>query len=156
MGIEPGANLTAVARRNLADYPQAEIRVGAFEDLSVEKSTFDVAYAATAFHWLDPAVALPKVARALKSSGAVALFQYRHVHTAMDEGFFEAVQEVYRRFAPEMTGSRRSHSHVKTVLATHKDDIEQSGLFGRVVVREYRWDATYDARGYTDLLQRHS
>ena len=78
------------------------------------------------------------------------------MHTAVDAGFFEAVQEVYRRFALEMTGKRRPHSHVKTVLATHKDDIEQSGLFGRVIVREYRWDATYDARGYADLLNTYS
>ena len=74
LGIEPGSNLAAVARRNLTDYPQAKIRVGPFGDISMEKRTFDVAYAATAFHWLDPAVALPKVARALKPGGAVALF----------------------------------------------------------------------------------
>ena len=156
LGIEPGTNLATIARRNLADYPQAEIRVGAFEDLPLEKRSFDVAYAASAFHWLDPAVALSKVARALKPGGAVALFQYRNVHTAADEGFFEAVQEVYRRFAPEMTKDWRPLPRTDAIHVTHEDDIEQSRLFGEVAVREYRWDATYDARDYTDLLNTYS
>lgn len=156
LGIELGANLATVARHNLADYPRVEIRVGAFEDLPLEKRSFDVVYAASAFHWLDPALALSKIARTLKPGGAVALFQYMHVRTAADEGFPEAVQEVYRSFAPEMTKNWRPFPRTDANRVTHKDDIEQSRLFGEVAVREYRWNAVYSARSYTDLLNTYS
>src|ERR1051326_4367553 len=57
LGIELGANLAAVAQRNLAGYPEAEVRIGAFEEWPVEGEAFDLVIAATAFHWLDPAIA---------------------------------------------------------------------------------------------------
>lgn len=156
VGIELGPNLAAVARRNLADHPQAEIRVGNFEELPVEKRAFDVVYAASAFHWLDPAVAFPKISRALKPGGAIALFQYLPVRTVADGGFFDAVQEVYRRFAPEMTENWRPIPRADEVPEPAKEEIEHSGLFGAVAARSYRWDATYSAQDYVNLLNTYS
>src|SRR5918995_5739534 len=59
--IELGENLAAVARRNLEAFPRAEVHVGPFEDVSLPEGAFDRAISATAFHWLDPEVAYPKV-----------------------------------------------------------------------------------------------
>ena len=61
--IELGANLATVARHKLRAYPQVEVRTGAFEDRPVEEAAFDLALSATAFHWIDPAIAYPKTAR---------------------------------------------------------------------------------------------
>ncbi|MDQ4126690.1 MAG: class I SAM-dependent methyltransferase, partial [Actinomycetota bacterium] len=74
MCVELGENLAAVARRNLAAYPRVEVQTGDFEEWPLEAGTFDLAVSATAFHWLDPTVAYRKVARALKTGGAIALF----------------------------------------------------------------------------------
>ena len=67
--IELGENMAAVARRNLEGYPQSEVRTGAFEEWTLQEKAFDLAISATAFHWLDPAVAYPKVAGALETEG---------------------------------------------------------------------------------------
>src|SRR5919112_5507394 len=79
--VELGENMAAVARRNLEGYPRTEVRTGTFEDSPLEEKAFDLAISATAFHWLDPAVAYPKAAGALRDGGSLALFWNVHVHS---------------------------------------------------------------------------
>src|SRR5918992_361313 len=107
--IELGENMAALARRNLRRYPQAEVRIGAFEESPLEEKAFDLAISATAFHWLDPAVAYPKAAGALRDGGSLALFWNVHVHSDTSEGFFEAVQRIYEREAPEIVGPEEDY-----------------------------------------------
>jgi hypothetical protein len=67
--------------------------------------TFDLAVPATAFHWLDPAVAYRETARTLKLGGAIAMFWNVHVQSDASGDSFEAAQEVYEREAPEIAGA---------------------------------------------------
>jgi SAM-dependent methyltransferase len=155
--VELGENLAVVARRNLAAYPRVEVQTGDFEEWTLEAGTFDLAVSATAFHWLDPAVAYPKVARALRPGGALALFWNEHVRRDASEGFFEAAQRVYEREAPEIVkpddhkGRPQPHE-----LPDRTAEIETSGLFDGVIRRDYRWDETYDAEGYLRVLNTYS
>jgi SAM-dependent methyltransferase len=166
--IELGGSLAAVARHNLAAYPQVEVHNGAFEETPIEEGAFDLAIAATAFHWIDPAIAYPKTARALRASasahprvacqpgGAIALFWNLHVQGDADRGFFEAVQEVYRRETPEIVGDDRPLPRPDEVPEPVRDEIEKTGLFGEVTVRRYPWDVEYDAASYLDVLNTYS
>lgn len=154
--IELGENLAAVARRNLAAYPQVEVRTGAFEDWPVEEGAFDLTISATAFHWLDPAIAYPRIARALRPGGAIALCWNEHVRGDEDRGFFEAVQEVHRREAPEMTRKYRPMPWPDELPDRVTGEIARTGLFGAVDVRRYRWDAEYAAASYTHVLDTYS
>jgi SAM-dependent methyltransferase len=160
--IELGENLAAVARSNLAAYPQVEVRTGAFEEWTVEEGAFDLAVAATAFHWLDPAVAYPKSARALRAGGTIALFWNLHVQgeptgrPPADRGFFAAVQEVYRRETPEIVGDDRPLPRPDEVPEPVRDEIKKTGLFGEVTVRRYTWDVEYDTASYLDVLNTYS
>jgi ubiquinone/menaquinone biosynthesis C-methylase UbiE len=65
--VELGENLAALARDNAAEYPRVQVVTGDFEKIPVPQGVFDLLVCATAFHWLDPAVAYPKAAQALKS-----------------------------------------------------------------------------------------
>ena len=155
--VELGDNLAAVARRNLASYPQAETLTADFEDVSLPEGAFDLAISATAFHWLDPTVAYPKVARALRPEGALALFWNEHVFSDASGGFFEAAQEVYERETPEIVkpndhkGLPQPHE-----LPDRTAEIEDSGLFDGVIRRDYRWDEPYPAEGYLRVLSTYS
>jgi SAM-dependent methyltransferase len=53
--VEMGARLAERAPRNLAGF-QVEIHVEPFETWGGEPQTFDLVYAATAWHWVDPAI----------------------------------------------------------------------------------------------------
>ncbi|MBV9387673.1 MAG: class I SAM-dependent methyltransferase [Chroococcidiopsidaceae cyanobacterium CP_BM_ER_R8_30] len=153
--LELGENLAAVARHKLAAYPLAKVHTGAFEDWSIEEGAFDLVFAATAFHWLDPAIAYPKTACALRTGGAIALFWNLHVHSDTSACCFEAVQQLYYRFVPELVKDDKPLPHPDEV-EDKTGEIEQTGLFGKVTVRKYQWDVAYNAASYIDVLKTYS
>lgn len=155
--VELGASLADVARQRLLGYPQVTIHHCAFEEWPLPESGFALVVSATAFHWIDPAIAYPKAAQALQPGGAIALFWNLHVGTDADEGFFEAAHEIYRRKAPEL--ARDDHFPLprpEQVSPWVKEEIEKTGLFGPVTVRRYTWEQSYDATGYIQLLDTYS
>jgi SAM-dependent methyltransferase len=154
--IELGENMAALARRNLRGYPQAEVRTGAFEKFSLQEGAFDLAISATAFHWLDPAIAYPKAAGMLRDGGSLALFWNVHVHSDASEGFFEAAQRIYEREAREIWDHKYEGPPRSDEIPDRTGEIEGSGLFGAVTCRNYRWDETYDAEGYLRVLNTYS
>src|SRR6266536_5249299 len=86
VAVELGPGLASVARRNLARFPLVQVVVTAFEDWPLPPEPFDVVVAATAFHWIDPAVRVSKVADALRPGGALAVVSTHHV-AGGDQGF---------------------------------------------------------------------
>jgi SAM-dependent methyltransferase len=153
--VELGANLAAIAEEKFAAYPNVSIQVGDFEQMPIPDSSYDLAISAQAFHWIDPNVGYPKLARALKLGGAIALWWHTHVRTT-DDGFFAAVQPLYDR---EMHGGKRTafrQPRPEEVSFPHKERIDRSGGFGEVTIRTYRWDLDYTAAVYIDLLRTYS
>jgi SAM-dependent methyltransferase len=67
LGVELSANLAAMARTKLADYPNARVLACSFEEWPLEKGAFDLVVSATAFHWVDPLWSATE--RALKPCG---------------------------------------------------------------------------------------
>jgi SAM-dependent methyltransferase len=155
-GVELGANLAALTRQKLAAYPDVAVAVGDFETWPVAEGAYDLAISAQAFHWIDPAIGYPKLAGALRPGGALALWWNTHVQTGGDRGFFEAVQPIYAREAPELARRRKALPPPDEVSFAAKDDIDRAGLFGEVTIRTYRWDLAYDATAYLDLLGTYS
>ena len=97
--VELGPALAAVARRNLAPFPQARVVVGAFEEFAVPEAV-DAVVAASSFHWVPPGVRVARSAAALRPGGSLAVVEVRHVAGGTD-GFFAASQDCYLRFDPE-------------------------------------------------------
>ena len=155
--VELVENLATIARRNLADYPLVEVRTGDFEYYPVPEGAFDLAVSATAFHWLDPARAYPKIKRSLRPGGAIALFWNEHVHTDASKGFFEAAQRIYEREVPEIVGPD-DHKGLPRPdeVPDRTGEIEGSGLFGEVKTRSYVWERAYDTEGYIRVLSTYS
>lgn len=157
--VELGSALAAVARRNLAAYPQTQVIVANFEQWPLPAEPFDLVTSATAFHWLDPALAYPKVARALRPGGALAIFRHHHVWSAGSAPFFERLQQVYREVVPEMATRFRllgPEAYPAAEEPNTRTEIERSGLFGPVTTRRYVWEQEYDAEGYLNLLSTYS
>ena len=100
VAVELGPALAAVARRNLARFPAVEVVTAAFEDWPLPAEPFDMVLAATAFHWIDPAVRVVKAADALRPGGVLATVSTHHV-AGGDESFFAEAQACYERWDPE-------------------------------------------------------
>jgi SAM-dependent methyltransferase len=67
--VEPGENLAAVARRELARFSNVEVVTAPFESFEPRIADFDLVFAATSWHWVDPAMRYWKAASLLRRGG---------------------------------------------------------------------------------------
>ncbi len=155
--VELGANLAAVARRNLAGFPSVQITVADFESWQGEEEAFDLVTSGTALHWIDPSIRYHKIARLLRPGGTLAPFLYTHVYTDKEPEFFEEAQGVYERVAPEIVDpSEQGLPRPEEVPTPEIDLIEATELYGHVTVRRYAFEVEHDSESYVDVLSTYS
>lgn len=88
--------LAAVARRSLAGFPGVKVVESTIKDLdSSEHEPFDLMFAATACHWLDPAVRYRRAWELLPPVGHVAFWDATHVLPEAGDPLFTDLQQVY-------------------------------------------------------------
>jgi SAM-dependent methyltransferase len=150
--VELGASLAAIARDRLAGYG-VEVRHGRFEDFAGDGS-FALVYAATAWHWIDPAVAYERVWQALRPGGYLAFWNAGHVLPEDGDPFFRQIQPVYDQIGegvgPDAVWPQPGE------LPDRAADITESGLFDVAMIRQYSWELTYSAEQYIELLSTFS
>lgn len=153
--VEPGPALAAVARRSLAGFPEVEVVESTFEDIDPSgHEQFDLVFAATAWHWLDPAVRYRRAWELLRPGGHVAFWGAAHVFPEGGDRFFADLQQVYDEIGE---GLREGVTYSRPgELPDQREDIEASGLFEPALVRHFDWEVTYDADGYIGLLDTFS
>ncbi len=134
VAVELGADLAAVARRNLAGFPRVEVVTAAFEDWPLPAEPFDLVLAATAFHWIDPSVRVGKVADALRPGGSLATITTEHI-AGGDESFFAEVQDCYVRWDPD-TPVALSLKPAIDIPSAHYG-LDRSARFGPATLRRY-------------------
>jgi SAM-dependent methyltransferase len=151
--LDIGSDLLAIAADNLRSYPTVRFLNVAFEDWSGGASEYDLAFAATAFHWIAPEIGYPKAALALKPGGAFAVFV--NASPRPSTGFSEEVQSVYSRFMPEHQNRKDQLTTVAAIQA-QTEYMRSTGLFIVVEVRTYPWTETYTTAEYLQLLNTYS
>ena len=141
--LDIGADLIAVAREKLRDFPNVSFMTEAFETWKLE-GKFNLIISATAFHWVDPKVRYLKASEVLKSKGFLAVFSNQHVRK--DEGFFAESQSLYDKYYAPLTTNRPTH-------ATNFPGVE---AFQNPIKRVYPWTQTYSSEQYIKLLGTYS
>ena len=150
--VELGAELAAVARRNLARF-DVEVVTGRFEDWRPQEPV-SLVFAATAWHWIDPRVRYQRAWEALRPGGHLALWAQEHVFPEGGDPFFEEIQDVY-----DEIGDGMPPDAVRARPGELEDDragIEASGRFEVTGVRQYDWARVYRAEEYIELLNTFS
>jgi SAM-dependent methyltransferase len=153
--VELGRNLAAEARRNLAGYPGVEVIEDTFETWEPTPSRrFDLVFAANAWHWIDPDVRYRKAWQLLRPDGHVALWDASHVVPADGDPFFIEIQPVYDEIGEGLPAGFTfpAPGH----LADQRAEIEASGLFTDIRVRQFGWEIRYTAESYLALLDTFS
>jgi SAM-dependent methyltransferase len=151
--LEPGRALAAVARRTLAGN-DVEVVDATFEDWEAGGRRFDLVFAATAWHWIDPVVRYQRAFDVLEPRGHLAFWGATHVIPYDGDSFFEEIQEVYDRIGeplPEGAAVPRPQE-----LPDERAEIEAGGLFEVVDIRQFDWEIAYDADAYIALLDTFS
>lgn len=151
--VELSGALAEVARRNLRGHPNVVVTVGAFEDVPSPAEPFDLVLAASAFHWVDPAVRYARAAEMLRPAGWIAIVHTHHVSGGTLE-FFEESQSCYRSFFSR--SADEFHLPRSEEVPLNDAQLEGSGRFGRAISRTYAWGVTYRTSEYLDLLRTYS
>jgi SAM-dependent methyltransferase len=102
--LEPDPLMAAYARRSLsatvsARAPEIEVVELMIEEADLPDSTYDAAFSASAFHWVDPDVGWMKVAHALRPGGRFNLLGHLIVEDAWSSASMQGLLEIYERRA---------------------------------------------------------
>jgi SAM-dependent methyltransferase len=153
--LEIGSALAAGARRHLADFPHVQIFETAFETWRRQPDEqFDLVFAATAWHWLDPATRYQRSWKLLRPGGHLAFWSATHVLPDNGDPFFLEIQDVYDEIGEGLPADATLRRPGE--LPDDHDEIEGSGLFEIVLVRHFDWQTSYDADEYVRLLDTFS
>ncbi|MFL6034372.1 MAG: class I SAM-dependent methyltransferase [Gaiellaceae bacterium] len=151
--VELGSQLAERACRNLAGLP-VRVEVAPFEIWDGEAGSFDLVFAATAWHWIDPTVRCGKAHRLLRPGGHLAFWSAMHAFPHGFDPFFGEIQAVYDEIGESHEGEWPPPPPED--VADDADEIEGSALFEDVRVRRYVWARRYTADEYIALLDTFS
>jgi len=153
--VELGSRLASAARQNLSEFPGVEVITGDFEEWPLPRiRRFDLVFAATAWHWIDPEVRYTKAWEALRPGGYLGLWGATHVFPVDGDPFFVEVQEVYEDVGE---GSAPGNAWPRPgELEGQRAEIDNTGLFEVVEVRHFDWETSYSTQEYIDLLNTFS
>jgi len=161
--VEMGANMVEFLQEKFKEYKDFSVINATFEDASLEEESYDLIYAASAFHWVDAEVGCPRVFRLLKNGGTFALFRNNTMPTDGEE-LYEDIQIIYDKYYKSYYTSSK-----KSVRISHEDfwkpsEIHRSfrfeGLehygFQDITMKLYDSSKTYGADEYIALLDTYS
>lgn len=100
VGIEPGGSMAAIAEARYADNSRLSLHVQTLQEYICPKESFDLIYAATAFHWIEEAYGYARVYELLKHGGAFARFAYHAGPDQKRTALTEKIQKLYDQYLP--------------------------------------------------------
>jgi SAM-dependent methyltransferase len=117
-GVEPGVNLARIASDKYRGCENFSICAQSFQDFDCPDASFDLIYAATAFHWIPEEYGYRRVYALLKDGGAFARFRY---HAGTDKGreaLTEEMQALYRKYMQRGRPAEFTESDAKAIADT--------------------------------------
>jgi len=152
IAIELGVALAEVAKYELRDYKKVQIITGAFEEITLPATSFDLVFAATSFHWVEPSLKYLKTHEILKSNGHLAIIHTNHISDEKGDIFFKVSQPIYDRY--DFTDKHRKPELPKA-KDLKSDDIDES-LFRLIHFQLFPVIITYSAKSFVLLLSTFS
>jgi SAM-dependent methyltransferase len=153
VALEPDPRLATHVRAWAGD--RVDVRVVAVEDASLEREAFDLAAAASSFHWIEEAVGLGQLLAALRPGGWVATWW-----TLFGEG--DRPDAFIRATTPLLEGLSTSPTRGAAGRKAHALDAELrlSALAGAGFVQAehevFPWCASWDTAGVRALYSTFS
>lgn len=151
IALEPGDALARAAQRKFRQHKNLSIEVKAFQDYDCEAGTFDLIYAATAFHWIPEAYGYRRVFELLKEGGAFARFAYRAGEDQTRPEMSAEIRRAYER-CPTMSQRKRPDA---TAEARRLSQLAGQYGFADLADKTYHWTKDFTADGYMQLLSTY-
>jgi SAM-dependent methyltransferase len=148
LGVEIDKRMAAVARSHAVD-----VETGSFEQWEPAGRQFDLVISAQAWHWVDPAVGIPKARAVLHAGGLLAPFWNFCV---VDPDLQRRLDAAYARTAPQITEGSVVRNGGPATIPPQATALRATGAFASVEHRRYPWDRTYPRDEWLDLIRTHS
>jgi SAM-dependent methyltransferase len=139
VAVEPGGDLAAILRATF-DPDHLEVIVDDFEHADLHGS-FDLAVCATALHWLDTAVAIPRIGALLRPGGRLAAWWNIFGDPDRPTEFRRRLDAVYDELLPAEPPHRENALDVPAWTAR----LRAGGWFGPVDATVLRWTSRLTA-----------
>ena len=124
--------------------PEVDVRVEAFEDVQLPSSWFDLAVAATAFHWVDRETGLRKVTELLRPGGWWAMWWNNFGDPERHDSFHEATTDLLSPLAESPSAGEAGRPAFALDLETRTADMVSAG-FEKIEHELMHWTLTLTA-----------
>ena len=148
VAVEPDPALASFLRSSVGDGP--EILVTTLEEAALPADAFDLAVAASSFHWVEPERGLAAIIQALRAGGWWAMWWTHHGDRTRPDPFRDAIDPIVGGLpsSPGATGFGRDADAATTALA-------EAG-FEDTQVDVVRWTHEWDVAGIRGLFASFS
>jgi SAM-dependent methyltransferase len=153
LAIEPDPALAAHLEESLA--ASIVIRGVTLEDAALAPASFDLAVAASSFHWVDERIGLAKLSEALRPGGWVAIWWTLFGEGGKPDAFMQAIDPLLENLDRSPTvGAEGRPPHALDTQA-RAAALDAAG-FESPEHELIRWSANWDSRGIRDLYATFS
>ena len=149
LALDPGAELIAVARERLAEFPRVRFEQTTFEAWPGKPESFRLIFAAQSFHWVSPELRFAATAALLAPEGTLAVFG--NVPMKPEPPLSDKFAGIYARHAPQFAGPPVEAWYLPDGPIAR--ELQQSDHFGAPAHHSYSWSRSHTAQSYTDLLR---
>jgi len=143
--VEMGANMTEFMLDKFRDKANFNVITTTFEEAVLLESSYDLIYAASAFHWVDAEIGCPKVFRLLRKSGVFALFRNNAVQNDSNETYDE-IQAVYDMYY--YNHYKKNDRPIKISQMKYEDFLNPAEIY-----RGFRFDSL-EQYGFSDIAMK--
>jgi len=150
--IEYGDRLAQFTAEKFKSYGSVKVINSSFEEWNGEGSPFKLAISGTAFHFIEPKFGYRKVWELLESSGSIAFFWT--IHVPMFDELHNEIRSHYKELAPHLDDSTLQTP--EETINERRAITEETGIFTKIMVREYSQILTYSSNDYISLLNTNS
>lgn len=156
--VEPGENLARICEEKFGTYPGFRVINARFEETDTEEDRYELAYSATAFHWVPEEIGYPMLFRSLKRGGAFARFR-NHPFACYDQA--ELRKEIRAAYSKHYYRhyTQKAQSEVKEYTENEAEALMRlAGKYGfsDLQCRMFSRIREFTAEEYTELLMTYS
>lgn len=156
--VEPGRRLAALARQRLATSRNVTVETSTFEAWDDRGGRFDALVAASAWHWVDPAIGWRRAHEVIKPHGWLALLGHVVIRRPGEPEMYAETADLHERYSPGNPdwGHPPLADEVRATDTGWGTVEDLAGRFGPTIVRWYPTVQWFDGSGFADLLRTQS
>jgi SAM-dependent methyltransferase len=153
VAVEPDVHLAEFLRQRFGD--RVAIVDHTLEDAELNPAAFDLAVAASSFHWVDEAAGLASLRGALRPGGWIAIWWTSFGDETRPDPFMDAMDPLFEDVPHSPSAGLEGRPSFGRDAERRLAALTTAG-FARAAHEEFRWSHTWDSTGIRGLYSTFS